>query len=594
LAGRNWSLIASLLLVTVSVLPAVSVGRASAVTLTIPRGIEYYVPITLTNAQNSSTPAPFQQMIRVSSVAFSPYEAADLQNVEFFDTGGNIVPSWLESGNSKTALNTVYWLNLHAGINANSSVVVYMGFSSIATSDMGTVLTGEAPRLSSSYGQYDDGAAVFPMLYQNFAGTTCPSDWTCSGAALDDGVSLPYASYAFTVSAGYGNDTSQILDFYGSFPPATTGNNSGFGFVSGPSMSSVAWWQINTAFFSNGDAFGRDGFSPPSEYTDLLASGAHVYSIYWPSSGSVYYSFDYGDQESVSARSVCSPPGGCHLAIGGGAQGPQSTIGPFNWVRLRSYPPFGIMPSVAIGDVTPSDSVSVSCVPPYVLVGSASACTATVDGIGSPTGTISWGTSGLGTFSAASCSLSSGSCRTSYTPTDAASSGSAPTILATYSGDSNNPPNNWSFALLVGKANTSATVSCSPSEVEVDVPTTCTASIAGFSPSGVVTWSTGGEGSFSPSPSCTLSSGSCSVKYAASAPASRIAIIATYAGDTNNEGKSGTFLLSLASSASPSGGSIPEFPFQAAMASALVVLVATVYVAVRRDSKRRSPRAGTS
>ena len=613
LTGRKWPLVAAILLMTLALFPLLNVGRASGETPVVPRGVAYYVPITVTNAQNSPTPAPFQQMIRVSSLTFASYEAANLQNVEFFDSGGDIIPSWLESGNSNTALDTVYWLNLGTGISADSSVVVYMGFSPASTNDMNSVLTGEAPQLSSSYGQYDDGAAVFPILYQNFAATNCPLQWACSGVVLGSGASLPYPSYVVTKSDGYGDNTSQILDFYGSFPAATTENDSGFGFVSGASTSSVAWWEIDKALHENGDAFGLDGFSQSYAYTNLTASGAHVYSIYWPTSGSVYYSFDYGNQVSISASSTCSRAE-CRLPIGGASPRPQTTIGPFNWVRLRSYPPGGMMPSAAFGDVTPSDSVSVFCMPSAVVVGSVTACTATVEGIGSPTGSVSWGTSGNGTFSVASCSLSSGSCDTSYTPLDVVSSGSAPTITGTYGGDSGNPSNSGTFALLVLKANTTATVSCSPSEVRANTATACTASIVGFLPSGVVTWTSGEGGDFSPSPSCALSSGHCTVTYTASTQASQVAIIAAYAGDSNNEGSQGVFTLLPAQppsasqstlstnaspaptspSTSPSSGGVPEFPFQSVMAPALVSLVVLAYAMIRRGSKQRDSRPGAS
>ena len=71
-----------------------------------PPSVLQYVPITITNAQNSPTQSPFQQMINVNSAAYSQYEASNLQNIEFFDSSGNIISSWLESGNSASSTTT--------------------------------------------------------------------------------------------------------------------------------------------------------------------------------------------------------------------------------------------------------------------------------------------------------------------------------------------------------------------------------------------------------------------------------------------------------------------------------------------------------
>ena len=68
-----------------------------------PAGIVYSVPVTLTNSQSVATPSPFQQRIIVDSASYAPYEAQNLQNIEFFDSSGSIIPSWLESGNSNGA-----------------------------------------------------------------------------------------------------------------------------------------------------------------------------------------------------------------------------------------------------------------------------------------------------------------------------------------------------------------------------------------------------------------------------------------------------------------------------------------------------------
>lgn len=89
------------------VMPNATLGAlqpsSSASGITIPKGILYYLPITIENGQSVQTQDPYQQMIIVNSSLYAKYEAPNLQNIEFFYANGTIIPSWLESGNSNTA-----------------------------------------------------------------------------------------------------------------------------------------------------------------------------------------------------------------------------------------------------------------------------------------------------------------------------------------------------------------------------------------------------------------------------------------------------------------------------------------------------------
>ncbi|MGC8478742.1 MAG: LamG-like jellyroll fold domain-containing protein, partial [Candidatus Micrarchaeia archaeon] len=136
-------------------LPNVTIGNSSVI------NVDYYVPITIQNAQTTPTPAPFQQVVTVDSQAYAAYEAGNLQNVEFFYPNGQVIPSWLESGNSNTSTSTVYWLELANGIPASSTITIYMGFAPKQVNLLNKYITGEAAQLSPIYGEYDDGASVF-------------------------------------------------------------------------------------------------------------------------------------------------------------------------------------------------------------------------------------------------------------------------------------------------------------------------------------------------------------------------------------------------------------------------------------------------
>ncbi len=175
------------------------------------------VPIIITNSQSTATPTNFPQMITVNSSSFSAQEMSGLQNVEFTIGGpagtGTPLQSWLESGNTNSSASTVYWVNLGSNtIPASSSITIYMNFmSSNVLSALGPA--GEAPQLSGTYAQYDNGALVFPSFYDNFAGTSLAAQWTTVGGqtvAVNNGLTLNYVSSNW--NAIYTNTFSSALN----------------------------------------------------------------------------------------------------------------------------------------------------------------------------------------------------------------------------------------------------------------------------------------------------------------------------------------------------------------------------------------------
>lgn len=94
-----------------------------------------------------------------------------------------------------------------------------------------------------------------------------------------------------------------------------------------------------------------------------------------------------------------------------------------------------------------------------------------------------------------------------------------------------------------GPGPTSTDVACGSSLFLMGTSTTCTAIVAGASPTGSVSWSYSGPGSvsFSPDP-CALSSGRCRVTVTGTGAGS-VTVIASYGGDTINPTSSGNFTL---------------------------------------------------
>jgi len=298
--------------------------------------------VKLTNTQNADTPSPFQQMLQlpVSQLqSYTPILASDFHNIRFV-YNGTAIPAWLESISNGVA---TIWVKIPVSIPANSSITIDMEVDPSLNFD--GVYWGEAPQLSSTYGQYDNGSSVFND-YWNFVGTSLPNDWTGTGYTINNGISIPYSSYAYTTS-NFGYNTNTIVDFYGNFPTATSVENAAFGFVkqgTGNAGVDVAWSinQNNPEGTSNaiGQVANNSGFT----FGNINATGYHVYSIYFAPSF-VIFSYDYSIISSQITTSLPSSP----YPLGGiNTQGLQSTPGPFYWVRVRAYPPNGVMPSVEV------------------------------------------------------------------------------------------------------------------------------------------------------------------------------------------------------------------------------------------------------
>src|SRR5439155_235452 len=197
-----------------------------------------------------------------------------------------------------------------------------------------------------------------------------------------------------------------------------------------------------------------------------------------------------------------------------------------------------------------SSGTSVDCVPPSVPVDGSTTCTATVSdtagtGASTPTGTVSWTSDGAGTFSAASCTLdATGKCSVSYTPT-AVGTGTHK-ITGSYGGDPKHATSPGSFDEAVGRRTTPTRRGCAPAPVAVDSTTTWTATVTNGSgantPTGTVSWTSDGTGTFSAA-SCTLdASGKCTVNYTPTAVGTGThKITGSYGGDAKHATSTGSF-----------------------------------------------------
>ena len=230
----------------------------------------------------------------------------------------------------------------------------------------------------------------------------------------------------------------------------------------------------------------------------------------------------------------------------------------------------GPLPDVGADELRHATTTAVACTPTSFTVGTGStSCTATVTDTGSaptsaPTGVVSFGSGGGGSFSAGTCSLSPdgdgvGSCSVVYTPT-AVGTGSHQ-ITGSYAGDTAHEPSPGSTQVGVLARSTSTSVACSPVSLTLGAgSSTCTATVTETAgnptpPTLNVGFTTNGAGLFSSS-SCALNGSgnqaSCSVVYTPTAVGSGShQITASYSGDPTHQNSQGSGLLGVISRPPP-------------------------------------------
>lgn len=332
---------------------------------TLPSGISGLItsciPVNIVNTQSGATSTGFQQML-----SSFPTNALQGNFVIYNSISGALAPAWVESSNT-------VWVQLGANTIAGSSSangIWYIGYGSSSTNffisgnDM-----NEAPQLSSTYGQYDNGNTVF-TFYDNGKGSTLAGWWNQpSGvtATVNDGFavavsssynwigiyttqtfSLPFIAESYLYYDGSTNVPS-ICTQYAYTAQSKVGSSPGWGTGGSCSVSPTG----------NGNNAGS-----------MVASANQVFSSIWTSSTQA---IDVNYVQQVSQTSTIS--GTSYIGFGGlGGLTAHST-----WIRVREYPPSGVMPSVTYGSpqsltglsFSPSStvsygtsvSVSMTCIP---------------------------------------------------------------------------------------------------------------------------------------------------------------------------------------------------------------------------------------
>ena len=202
-----WALVGILLIVA-------SIELASAAP---PISLATY-PINVINYQSTGIQPNYDLLVQVNMSTYTPIARKDLGNAYFTYTNNTITPSWLQgcalNFQSNTMLNNCtrvyYWIKLNPDFLASStSNQLYLNFGSV-NNIMFNAIIGESPLLSPIYGEYDDGANVFPTYcsFGGYSSNSLPSGTGCSFssnavAVIDNSNSISLVGTGSTWGSAY-------------------------------------------------------------------------------------------------------------------------------------------------------------------------------------------------------------------------------------------------------------------------------------------------------------------------------------------------------------------------------------------------------
>ncbi len=322
----------------------------------------YYLPVNITNNQSYAAPAHFQQMIQFLPHNYTVAESPDLGNIRFY-YGGKELYSWCESNcSSSSAGVATFWVRTPQAIPPGQNMQIYMYFLPKSVQYDG-VYAGEAPQLSPTYGEYDNGANVFNN-YWNFAGTALPSGFSslASGGtySVNNGLTLsvPATAYDWIHVFTTSQYTPAIIESYVSSQTS----------LGARGEYDLAYTTVEPASSGTGSGFQTDyrfddwNNNSRIAYDDAGASGVIIQSVFtlptafiisgsWPATGNEILKLNYANQLSATNTSITYADANLDIFISHGTTTAMSAT--TQWLRTRAYPPNGVMPHAKFGTLTP-------------------------------------------------------------------------------------------------------------------------------------------------------------------------------------------------------------------------------------------------
>ena len=223
-------------------------------------------------------------------------------------------------------------------------MTIYMKFANKKTNLLNNKTTGEAPQLSTTYAEYDDGANVF-NFYGDFRGTVLNANkWDTAGSSTNIATYIHVDNLLTVSPPGPGEGVSvyslenfaapNIIEWYGSFTgPSPTANQQPSGF----NNVAIGGFQTNFCGLSNTFTFGLFLVTGCSASTVTLVqmvytSAKSLYSVDWTTS-SVTAKINYSNSVTATSNIQTSP---LDISFGAGGAGYSANV---YWVRVRAYPP---------------------------------------------------------------------------------------------------------------------------------------------------------------------------------------------------------------------------------------------------------------
>jgi len=317
--------------------------------------------LNIANSQSTLTQAGLQVMWQVPISTLQARFAqlntnlnSSLSNLRFV-YNNQFVLAWLESINNGTA---TIWIKMPVSIPANSSITLNLYANPGLNFD--GVYWGEAPQLSTTYAEYDNGASVF-LYYQGWGGLSAlPSGWSSlSGTVINYASTYTEIAPSSTVGNWYGiylnpipsslSSTTTIWEFYGNmYDSVGAGNCVGVGPWSGGNGGENGYSFFEGASPPNLIYLGNNGgVNGSTGYNDT--NNNKVYTMQMNSATSLQMFINY--QQIYSTTSATSEAGNLtYFNISPGNNGgslPSTPIYVY-WLRTRAYSPNGVMPTVEL------------------------------------------------------------------------------------------------------------------------------------------------------------------------------------------------------------------------------------------------------
>ncbi len=334
----------------------------------IPFGIVDFVPITLFNLQNTPVAGGTPVQINVDWASYSSYLDNPVDNVLFFDFNANPLNAWMENGSSYTSTNSVVWVKLDsAGIPATSSTTIYMGFYAKGDNVLSpTGSWGEASQLTSSYGQYDNGAQVFS--YYNNGESSLNFNVVNGGGLSLTPQTNPYGTTSNVLTlSGRGSGSSDTIAMFNQ--PVIGDNFVMEGWVNiGPNQNALYAVRGPSSSVQNnyliGDGWaGREAtinYITSSTNNQLSSSGSRATGWFWNAAtvsgtsltDSIYNNApELGGTSQATTSTTDSTLPGSNQYLGLATWAGSSGASYFFQFRARIMPPNNVMPTAFFGSV---------------------------------------------------------------------------------------------------------------------------------------------------------------------------------------------------------------------------------------------------